>query len=67
MCSGPAIVYSGTDGKIDICIARPGGDVKALGERLKKELGARGGGKAGFFQGSVGCAKEQIDGFFSAN
>lgn len=67
VCSGPAIVYSGTDGKIDICIARPGGDVKALGERLKKELGARGGGKAGFFQGSVGCAKEQIDGFFSAN
>ena len=55
VCDGPAVVYSGSDGRLDLCIARPGGDVKALGDRLKAELGARGGGKAGFFQGSVLC------------
>ena len=67
VCSGPAVVYTGGDGRFDICIARPGGEVRELGERLKKELSARGGGKAGFFQGSVSCSKEQIDGFFSNN
>ena len=64
VCTGAAIVYSGSDGRLDLCMARPGGDVKELGERLKKELGARGGGKSGFFQGSVPCTAEQLRGFF---
>ena len=67
VCGGVAAVYSGQDGRFDICLARPGGDVKDLGQRLKETLGGRGGGKAGFFQGSVSCSMEQILRFFREN
>ncbi len=64
VCTGVAVAYSGAEGRFDICMARPGGDVKPLGDRLKAELGARGGGKAGFFQGTVSCTREQLREFF---
>lgn len=64
VCTGPAVVFSGTDENYDVCLARPGGDVKELGQSMAKALNGRGGGKNGFFQGSVRATKEQILGFF---
>jgi alanyl-tRNA synthetase len=64
VCGGTAAVFSGNDGKFDVCIANPGGDVKELGTRMAKQLKGRGGGKPGFFQGSVKATKEQVEAFF---
>jgi len=63
-CHGVAAVFSGEDGRYDVCLARPGGDVKALGAAMSEALNGRGGGKAGFFQGSLMAAKEEIEAFF---
>ena len=64
LCSGVAAVFSGEDGRYDVCLARPGGDVKQLGAEMAKALDGRGGGKPGFFQGSVKATEEQIRQFF---
>ncbi len=63
-CGGVAAVFSGSDGRFDVCLACPGGDVKELGSRMAKALDGKGGGKPGFFQGVVRAGKEQILGFF---
>ena len=63
-CDGVAAVFSGTDGKWDVCLACPGGDVKELGSRMAKALDGRGGGKPGFFQGQVKAEKAAILRFF---
>ena len=65
-CGGTASVFSGndTDG-YSMCLVHHGGDVKELGGRLTKELGGRGGGKPGFFQGSVKATRQQIEQFFA--
>ncbi len=67
VCGGTASVFSGndTDG-YSMCLVNHGGDVKELGSRLTKELNGRGGGKPGFFQGSVKATKTQIEQFFGA-
>ena len=59
-CGGTAAVFSGEA----VCLVNKNGDVKALGEALKKELNARGGGKPGYFQGSVKAERSQIEDFF---
>ena len=66
-CGGTACVFSGndTDG-YSMCLVHHGGDVKELGSRLTKELNGRGGGKPGFFQGSVKANRAQIEQFFGA-
>ncbi len=65
-CGGVAAVLSGTDeAGYALCLVSRGGDVKALGTELTAALGGRGGGKAGFFQGSVKGTKEAIDAFFT--
>lgn len=64
VCGGVAAVFSGSDGRFDVCLACPGGDVKELGSRMAKELDGKGGGKPGFFQGVLKTRKEQILGFF---
>ena len=64
VCGGTAAVLSGSDERYDVCLAHPGGDVKELGGRMAKELNGRGGGKPGFFQGSLKASKEDILGFF---
>ena len=64
VCGGTAAVFSGSDGKWDVCLAHPGGDVKELGSRMAKALNGRGGGKPGFFQGSVCAARKNILEFF---
>jgi len=63
-CTGVAVVCAGEGNSHSICMARPGGDVKALGQKLCVALPARGGGKDGFFQGTVGATEEQIREFF---
>lgn len=56
-CGGWAAVLGGGDGAYSICIVSRTGDVKAVGEAL----GARGGGKPGFFQGSVRADRITIE------
>ncbi len=60
VCGGVAAVCSGTH----LCLYGDAAAVKALGQQLKAQLNARGGGKAGFFQGSCDAAEEQRKAFF---
>ena len=60
-CGGWAAVLGGSDGAYSICIVSRGGDVKSIGEKL----GARGGGKPGFFQGSIRASRDQIEAILS--
>ncbi len=65
VCAGTAAVFSGTDETgYNVCLAGPEDMVRQLGKRLVTELAGRGGGKAGFFQGSVKADRIQIEGFF---
>lgn len=65
VCGGTAAVFSGSDGRFDVCLANVSADVKELGTAMIQALGGRGGGKGGFFQGSVCCTAADIRGFFS--
>ena len=56
-CSGWAAVLSGADGNWSICIVSRSADVKVVGNAL----GARGGGKPGFFQGSLRASRAEIE------
>lgn len=61
VCGGWAAVLSGEEGNYSICIVSRNGDVKAIGQAL----GARGGGKPGFFQGSLRSGKAEIEATFA--
>lgn len=64
-CGGVAAVFSGDDQSgYGLCLAAPGGEVKDLGIAAVKALNGRGGGKPGFFQGSVKASREKIQAFF---
>ena len=64
-CLGIAAVFSGNDENgYQLCLANKGGDVHQAGKALADALNGRGGGKPGFFQGSVHASKEQIVVFF---
>ena len=56
-CGGWAAVLGGQEGAYSICIVSRAGEVKSIGEKL----GAKGGGKPGFFQGSVRAQKFEIE------
>ncbi len=60
-CSQWAAVLSGEEGNYSICIVSKQGDVSAPGQALKQQFGARGGGKTGFFQGSVCATADAIE------
>ncbi len=60
VCGGWAAVISGAEGSYSICILHKTGDIKDLADALKQQLGARGGGKPGSFQGSVSASLEQM-------
>lgn len=65
LCGGTAAVFSGTDDNgYSVCLVNKTGDVAALGQAMNAALNGRGGGKPGFFQGSVKAAKAQIQQFF---
>lgn len=58
-CGGRAAVFSGTEESRFVCLVSKNGDVTQWANALR-ELGARGGGKAGFFQGSVRATEAQL-------
>ena len=60
-CSGIAAVFSGNDESgYSVCLVSKAGSVAELGKRLNQALNGRGGGKPGYFQGSVNATKAQI-------
>ncbi len=60
-CGGVAAVFSGEDGKgYNLCLAGEAGAVKAMGAAMAASLGARGGGKPGFYQGSTPAKEAEI-------
>lgn len=63
-CGGTAAVFSGKDGDgYCLCLAGDAAKVKALGAALSSVLDARGGGKMGFYQGSVAANRSEIAAF----
>ncbi|MBR4863565.1 MAG: alanyl-tRNA editing protein [Oscillospiraceae bacterium] len=65
-CGGTAAVFSGKDGEgYSFALVNKSGDVKALGLSLNEALSGRGGGKPGFFQGSVKATRNEIKAFFN--
>lgn len=59
-CGGTAAVFTPTQQGYALCLVNKGGDVQTVGKLLKERLGARGGGKPGYFQGSVNATEVQI-------
>ncbi len=64
VCGGTAAVFSGEDIYHNVCLVHKSADVKTLGTEMNQKLNGRGGGKPGFFQGSVKATQEQIRQFF---
>ena len=65
-CGGTAAVFSGADEEgYTVCLVNKKEDIKALGKALAEALNGRGGGKSGYFQGSVKATKEEICNFFA--
>ena len=60
-CGGCAAVF--TDGGA-MCLVHKNGDVKSLGDALCQRFGGRGGGKSGYFQGSLKADWSEIRKFF---
>lgn len=66
VCGGTAAVFSGTDEEgYSVCLVNKSEDVKKLGKSMADTLNGRGGGKTGYFQGSVKATKEEICNFFA--
>lgn len=64
-CGGTAAVFSGTDETgYSLCLVNKARDIGPLGQDLAKTLQGRGGGKNGFFQGSVRATQKDIEEFF---
>jgi len=64
-CGGTAAVFSGSDDAgYTVCMVNKGADIAPLGKQLNSQLNGRGGGKPGFFQGSVKATRGEIEGFF---
>ena len=60
-----AAVASGEEGAgYSLCLTAQPEVTTALGKALKEKLGARGGGKPGWYQGNVPAGKEEISAFF---
>lgn len=61
LCSGTAAVFSGTDDTgYTVCLASKSDSAQILGKKLCQQLDGRGGGKVGFFQGSIKGSKKEI-------
>ena len=65
VCGGTAGVFSGNeqDG-YNVCLCSRQDDLRQFGKDMNAALQGRGGGKPGFFQGSVKATKAQIEAFF---
>ena len=63
-CGGMAAVFSGKDETgYSLCLVGDPQSVKAFGAALGSTLGARGGGKPGFYQGSIPANRAEITAF----
>ena len=60
VCKVGAVFSEDGKGGYSLCLAGDAEQVKAMGAALGKNLGARGGGKPGFYQGSVPADREKI-------
>ncbi len=60
LCGGTAAVFSPTGDGHAVCLVNRGGSVKELGQAMNAALNGRGGGKPGYFQGSVKADREEI-------
>jgi len=64
-CGGTGAVFSGSDeAGYSFCLMTRTGDLRPLGKALTQRLSGRGGGKAGFQQGSVKATRAEIEAFF---
>ncbi len=63
-CGGIAFVYSDTGAQMNVCLASKSDDLKAMGAQLKAHFNARGGGKPGYFQGTLQGTPQQLEAFF---
>ena len=64
-CGGMAAVFCGNDETgYTVCLVSKSGSVAELGKAMSQALQGRGGGKPGFFQGSVKASRVSIEGFF---
>jgi len=59
VCGGTAMVFS----LPNFCLANLSGDVSALGKKLTAACAGRGGGRDGFFQGSLQATQAEIEAF----
>ena len=66
VCGGTAAVFSGEDGNYSVCMVNKQADIKDLGAAMNQALNGRGGGKKGYFQGSVKATRQEIEAFFGA-
>ena len=65
-CGGTATVFSGNDKSgYTVCMVNKLRDIREFGKSLADSLNGRGGGKSGYFQGSVQASKEEICNFFA--
>lgn len=64
VCGGVAAVFSGKDDDCySMCLAGEANAVKKMGQALAYALHARGGGKPGFYQGSISANRAKICAF----
>lgn len=60
-----AAVFSPTGNGHSFCLAGTAEPIQALGKQLAEQLGARGGGKPGFYQGNIPATQSAIEDFFA--
>ena len=66
-CGGVTAAFSGDEeAGYSFCLAGDAAAVKELGSALTRELCGKGGGKPGFFQGSIRCDRSGIEAFFAS-
>ena len=63
-CGGIAFVYTGEEMQKNICIMSKTDDLKERGKALKDKFQARGGGKPGYFQGTLQATHQELESFF---
>lgn len=64
VCGGIALVYSEQEDRLNICAVSKTDDLKEFGKELKARFGARGGGKPGYFQGTLQAAAQDLETVF---
>lgn len=65
VCGGRCAVFAGADGAYQYAIGTQQDDLREFCRAMNAALQGRGGGKAGFVQGSVSASRSEIESFFS--